>query len=221
MLLPPELRNRIYELTLTAPEDIVLKTKQKNYRRNPVRYKAPSKSFVPHKFSFQPKVLVLNKQIYSEAQPILYGRNRFSFEDSAGMHCFLATIGATNVTSLTHVILEGYSGRAGGNDRYSSAVMDYPAMVLLAPARQLRVFEIGCTVHDPSERELEKNAVGFYRMAYPWLDARGDDAVEALRLVEINTWPFPVGRITPQTGPMEAYKVKIFKGELREVMKSR
>ena len=222
MLLPPELRNRIYELTLTAPEDIVLKTKQKNYRRNPIRSKPPSKSFVPHRFPLQPKVLLLNKQINSEAQPVLYGMNHFSFEQTMAMHCFLASIGTTNVASLTHVSLEGYSGRNGGFGKHSSAGMDYPAMVLLAPARRLRVFEIGCLVFLSVEKrkELSDNAVGFYRMAYPWLDARGENAVEVLRLMEINMSPvIGGGYLRPK--PMEADKVKIFKDQLRKVMKSR
>ena len=94
-------------------------------------------------------------------------------------------------------------------------------MVLLAPARQLRVFEIGCSVYTCHEDELQKIARGFYRMAYPWLDARGDDAVEALRLVEITLSHFVVRQIMGSPGPMEAHKVKIFKDTLREVMKSR
>lgn len=220
MLLPPELRNRIYELALTAPENIALKPKQKNYRRNPIRIKPPSNTFVPHRFPLLPKLLQVNKQVYSEAQPILYGRNHFSFEDSNGMHCFLATIGTQNVASLTHVILSAYSGRAGGRDSSASSAMDYPAMVLLASARQLRVFETGCAGYRLNEWELKKNARGFFRMAYPWLDARGDDAVEVLRLVEITlsmTWGQRSSRLP---GQMEAHKQSIFKKELRDLMRS-
>lgn len=97
--------------------------------------------------------------------------------------------------------------------------MDYPAMVLLAPAHQLRVFEIGCLVFLAFEKkkELSDNAVGFYRMAYPWLDARGDKAVESLRLMEINK---VIGGGYSRK-PMEADKVKIFKDQLRKVMNSR
>lgn len=223
MDLPAELRIRIYEFTLTAPDTIMLKTKQKNYRRIPVRCKPASRSFIPHRFPLQPKVLQLNKQIKSEAQPILYGNNRFWFERSIAMHCFLASIGPTNVTGLKHVSLQGYSGRAGGSERYSSAQLDHPAMTLLAPAHRLEVFQVGCFVpkYMTREKELHDNAVGFYRMAHSWLEARAEDAVQALQLVEINDFPGTLQPGMVRRRPMDADSVRIFKDELRKIMKNR
>ena len=95
-------------------------------------------------------------------------------------------------------------------------------MVLLAPARRLCVFEIGCLVYltVEQEKEMRDNAVGLYRMAYPWLDARGDHAVESLRLMEVNRSPV-IGSGYSRPKPMEADKVKIFKDQLKKVMRSR
>lgn len=139
------------------------------------------------------------------------------------MHGFLASIGTTNVASLKHVSLQGYSGRAGGSEIYSSAALDYPAMTLLAPAHRLEVFKIGSFVprHMTKEKELHDNAVGFYRMAYPWLEARAEDAVKALELVEINDFPGTLQSEMVRRRPMSADRVKIFKDELRKLMKSR
>ena len=77
-ILPPELRNQVYEHLLISDEVIVGKKQIKRYKPGGYRPAA----------GLDARILVSCRTIYNEAYPILYGRNVFQFEMDAEMECF-------------------------------------------------------------------------------------------------------------------------------------
>ena len=91
--------------------------------------------------SFIPKLLVLNHQIYAEAQPILYGHNSFAIEDTAALHAFCANIGPKNCASIREIRIKGW-----GQSKVYKA-MNHPAFTILANAVNLERLYIDCQIH--------------------------------------------------------------------------
>ena len=168
--LPPELRNRIYQLTLTDPAGIDLISTTKAYRRTVMRstiqrdkrgngiqrrrgggfsrfgyyYRPPQPAAVtPVVHSrITNKALALNKAIYAEAQPILYGGNIFSTETTMALYDFLATIGSTNCASVLELEIcsWGWSKSLKG--------FNHPAFTLLQHATNLRLLRVSCQIRE-------------------------------------------------------------------------
>lgn len=125
MELPAELKNQIYDLAVRDENGIFLISKTKAYRHTvqrskPYGYEEPggggrrshyhlsyridqqtnTDPEPPPPAAFLPNILRLNHEIYAETQPILYGKNAFTVEDTTAMHGFLAQIGERISTLL-------------------------------------------------------------------------------------------------------------------------
>ena len=166
MRLPAELRNQIYELTLTDENGISLISKTRQYRRNVIRdvpsfinsssyryrrrrqygYRWNSNASDDSSASAKlaglvPNFLLLNHEIHTETQPILYASNSFFFEDTTAMHTFLTTVGPPNRATLVDLTLKGWG------DSRAHKTMNYPAFTALADAVNLEHLHIDCQVY--------------------------------------------------------------------------
>lgn len=193
--LPPELKNKIYGYVLTSEHEVPIIWKLRQYRhiaalgdtesfqsflrRGRYNYLAkPTKQIETP--SFGPNILRLNRQIYAETLPILYGANTFAFEDSRAMLAFCACIGPTNCALLRQLTLKhmGYSK--------GTKSLNNPAFAQLASAVNLTRLSMQCSIHYSGRGE--QIARQFYRDAHHWLEAvatnkgRRDAGVEIVEL---------------------------------------
>lgn len=116
MKLPAELKNQIYGLALRDENGIFLISKtiayrhtvqrsrpygydESNGRRRHSRHsylleqQTDTDPEAPPPASLHPNILRVSREMYAETQPILYGNNAFTFEDTTALHGFLAKIG--------------------------------------------------------------------------------------------------------------------------------
>jgi hypothetical protein len=133
MELPAEIRNLIYEYTLTTPSGINLVGTFKHKRRTVERistkcqadftqYRGYSAGHVMNDSirnqhekptALVPSLLAVNKQIHQEATDILYGKNEFIFTDSFALYNFMINLGPTGAKRLKTVRIQGWlDGRA-------------------------------------------------------------------------------------------------------------
>jgi len=203
--LPPELKKAIYILALTDPNGIFLIAKRKRYRRV-VRRADPSNSDnIRCRGWFQsdnlqsasdcnstsptnavstlvPNLLALSRQIFNEAQPILYGKNAFAVENSFALHAFLANIRPRNVAMLTDLTIKGW-----GYSKVHKA-LNHPAFSMLASAVNLRRLHIDCQIRHCWGIDLRHEAKQLYSDGFHWLEAMGaakgkfDAAVDIIEL---------------------------------------
>ena len=246
MSLPAELKNQIYALALTTEDGIFLISKTKRYRRTVQRSDRKVQPLVKQgsgyrssrlPFSYRiktpeveartdmtrrtlvPKILLLNKAIYAETQPILYASNTFAVEDTTAMHAFLATIGPKNRATITDLTLKGMG--------YSKAhkALNHPAFTMLAGAVNLTRLYIDCQFSwgtDPRRKARQ-----LYRECFHWLEAMGvehgrfDAAVDIIEVADRN-WINPWANIqqTPNLDPEPNLeeKMKTFRAELRKLL---
>ncbi|KAL8685318.1 MAG: hypothetical protein Q9224_005864 [Gallowayella concinna] len=181
--LPPELKNKIYDYALVCENELDLISSIISLRRvvrlgdteivqiNPwsIVYRQPS---------LRANLLLLNKQMHAETQPILYGANRFALEEMKTLHTFCSQIGPKNCASLQQLSI-----KSSGSIKYAN----YAAFATLASAVNLTRLDIDCEVYQNSHPG-KKLARGFYREAHLWLEAVGtakgrrDAAVELLNV---------------------------------------
>lgn len=128
-----------------------------------------------------PNVLLLNRTIYAETQPILYAGNTFAVEDTTAMHAFLATIGPKNRATLTDLTVKGWG--------YTKAhkALNHPAFTLLAGAVNLTRLHIDCQILWGGPNRIAKQ---LYRDGFHWLEAVGatkgrvDAAIDLIEISE-------------------------------------
>jgi hypothetical protein len=164
--------------------------------------------------AFVPNLLVLNHQIYSEAQPILYGSNAFTLEDTTAMHSFLANIGPRNAAMLADVTIKGWG--------YSKAhkALNHPAFTLLASAVNLRRLHLDCRISWYSTPK--RVAMQVYRDAFHWLEAVGtakgkwDAALEVVEVLEEN---FDESQRYSQVKLSHEEQMAAFQNELRKLLR--
>ena len=204
MSLPAELRNQIYALALTDPNGIFLVSKTKRYRRTVERslsFSSKSVYYYSRRYygldtRSQPSIvtanlvlpallsnlLLLNKAIYAETQPILYGDNTFVVEDTMAMHAFLAKIGPKNRGNITDLTVKGWG--------YTKAhkALNYPALTMLVDAVNLRRLHLDCQIFwRPDPKKIAKQV---YRDGFHWLEAVGarkgkfDAAVDIIEIAD-------------------------------------
>ena len=228
--LPPELRNKIYELTLASPDPIFLVSRFKSYRhsifRKPMDREDESGSQRRSRYwrfnhtqagqnsedddqvlpCLVPALLRLNKSIRSEANPILYSSNTFTLEDTTALHTFLSSIGTSNIALLTSLTINGWG--------YTKAhkAMNFPALSLLAHATALKKggLYLNCRV---GWLGLKGTAKQLLRDGHVWLDARGEKALDALGIDEENLLGYGHRRV--------AGDVEDLRGEVRRLMRKR
>ena len=110
-------------------------------------------------------LLALNRQINSEASPVLYGGNTFAVRDTIALHAFCATIGPKNCATLRELIVGAWV--------FLPVVkaFNHPAFTLLASAVNLTCLKLDGHIH--WKGSIEQDAKRFYRAALPWLEAVG------------------------------------------------
>lgn len=237
--LPAELRNAIYALALTKENGIYLVSKTKNYRR--VVELAPSNQqprsnypTIRHRRGYvafsnpgekeTPKavpnlaiaLLATNRQIYSEALPILYS-NTFMLEDTTALHAFMA-----NLNPKTRSLLETISIRSWGRTK-SHKALNHPGLTMLAEAVNLK--RLHFDTHIAGGGGPQRVARQIYRDGFHWLEAVGsakgkkDAAVELIEVLEDNWQRY--SRAT-RRGELEGrgpqHDLEAFRDELRKLL---
>jgi hypothetical protein len=235
--LPAELKNTIYNHALTDPNGVFLISKLKHYRRivkrdvfngtnyghyGRRRYAQPQPASDSDSDSASvtlptlvPNLLVLNHQIYSEAQPILYGSNEFILEDTTALYRFLANIGPRNAAVLVDVTIKGW-----GQSKAHKA-LNHPAFTLLASAVNLRRLHLDCRIGwygSPTRLAMQ-----VYRDAFHWLEAVGsakgkwDAALQVIEVHEENFNGCAYRHVSVQTKPSYEEQMEVFRNELRKL----
>ncbi|OCL05464.1 hypothetical protein AOQ84DRAFT_366620 [Glonium stellatum] len=232
--LPAELRNAIYALALTDKDGIYLVSKTKDYRRivelapvDPVFRTVHSRArfgrirggYLDLSDSKEPEppkaipclataLLATNRQIYSEAQPVLYS-NTFMLEDTTALHAFMASL-----SPKTRGLLETISIHGWGYTKAHKA-LNHPGLTMLADAVNLRQLHFDTRIAyggDP-----KRVARQIYRDGFHWLEAVGlakgrkDAAVELIEVAETN-WDRSRRRLE---GPAQ-HNQEAFRDELRK-----
>ena len=225
MALPAELKNEIYALALTDPNTIFFVAKTKRYRRI-VQRSDPStvtrgcgcrshsylssSTAVP---ALIPNILLLNRAIYAETQPILYAGNTFAFDDTSALHAFLASIGPKNCATVTDITLRGW-----GYTR-SHRAFNHSAFTALASAVNLSRLRLDCRFGWGGPRKLAKQ---LYRDGFHWLEALGavkgkfDAAIDVLEISDEN-WHRYYGH-GAENAPSPEEKREQFNAQLRKML---
>ena len=189
LLLPPELRNLIYELALTDPKGITLFCKTKNYRRTVTRndftdlesqrLRARSRS----QDRLVPALLAVNKQIHSEALGYLY-QQPIILSDTYALHNFLSLIGS-NRPMVTNLTVQGW-----GSGRGTNHAMNVCIFPLLGLCTNLENLFLDCTigwVRTPQGLARQIYRDGHYFLeAYGRAKGRKDAGVDVLELRDSN-----------------------------------
>lgn len=237
--LPAELRNAIYALALTEENGIYLVSKTKNYRRvvelapsnqqpcsnyptiwqrrGYVGFSSPEEKETPQAVpNLAIALLATNRQIYSEALPILYS-NRFMLKDTTALHAFMA-----NLNLKTRSLLETISILSWGRTQ-SHKALNHPGLTMLTEAVNLKRLHFNIRI--AGRGEPRRVARQIYRDGFHWLEAVGsakgkkDAAVELIEVLEgnwqRNSWTTrregPEGR-----GPQ--HNLGAFRDELRKLL---
>ena len=229
MSLPAELRNQIYALALTDPNDICLVSKTKRYRRTVERSlscsdKSYSRNYYRRHTPSQssegtadvtlpdlvPNLLLLNQAIHAESQPILYAGNTFAVEDTTAMHAFLAKIGPKNRATITDLRIKGWG--------YTKAhkALNHPALTMLVDAVNLEHLHLDCQIGwGGGPKKIAKQ---LYRDGFYWLEAVGtgkrkcDAAVEIIEIANeylTRNIYFGVGRDPKPDELMEEFRAEL------------
>ena len=168
--------------------------------------------------AFVPNLLALNRQIYGEAQPILYRSNAFVVEDTTALHSFLANIGSRNAAALADVTIKGW-----GHSKAHKA-LNHPAFTLLANAVNLRRLHLDCRISWYSSPQ--RIAMQVYRDAFHWLEAVGtatgrwDAALDLIEVMEDNFATTRYSMIGSQRQtPSHEEQMEVFQDELRKLLR--
>ena len=237
--LPAELKNQIYGLTLTDPNGIYLISRTKQYHKTVMRDTSNFRcSSTKHRrrgryygswrtsqaedetkpvlqlASLRPNIMLLNREIFAETQPLLYSSNQFFFEDTTAMYAFLATIGSKNCATLTDLTIKGWGETRGHK------AMNHPAFTLLGNAINLHRLHVDCHFHYGGPTQAARY---FYREVNHYLHAIGREKGQydaAIGLIEVepkniksHRWPRTGEDATPEED------LKDFRTELRALMR--
>lgn len=242
MELPAELKNKIYDVTLTDPNGIFFVSRTKQYRRT-VERETPSSIITARRnrhyrnrwynqqtsqspgcpqVSVQPaplepaplvpNMLLLNKEIYAQTQPILYATNAFAVEDTMALHAFLANIGTKNRATLADLTIKGWGYTK------SHKALNHPAFTMLAGAVNLTRLHLDCKI---SWSGPKHSARQLYRDGFHWLEAMGaakgqyDAAIDIVEIADDNLGLY-YGRI--ENKPTKEERLVEFESELRKLL---
>ncbi|KAL8846194.1 MAG: hypothetical protein Q9221_008705, partial [Calogaya cf. arnoldii] len=198
--LPAEVKNMIYAYALTLEYEIPLVSKTRGYRHtialgDPDSFQAFNRrgyysgdgywsrrsdtKFPVTKPSFAPTILILNRETHTQAQPILYGANTFTFEDPKTLLAFCANIGPQNCAHLQEISLEDWG------DTVVRRAMCHPAFAMLSSAVSLKCLSLDCVIRWGDGLGTARQ---FFRDGHNWLEAVGtkegrkDAAIDRIRL---------------------------------------
>ncbi|KAF2806456.1 uncharacterized protein BDZ99DRAFT_466028 [Mytilinidion resinicola] len=238
--LPAELRNIIYEHALVDGNGVHLISKTEHYRRVVIRSN-PSMNAINDPFgrggyhhrvlygesnedeneepsgrvSFVPSLLAVNRQICTEALPILYS-NKFMLEDTTALHSFMADLRPRTRELLEDVTIHGWG--------YTKAhkALNHPGLTMLSGAVNLKRLHFQCRIGWGNN--IRKVARQVYRDGFHWLEAVGvakgnyDAAVDIISLAEF-TPQRTVWRTPGEEDAVEqAAKMEVFGDELRKLL---
>lgn len=130
--LPPEIRNRIYDLLLCIPGKIHPSTA----RPTSTPRKTRNQRFAPPTPDSALSLLAVNKQINNEAFGIFYHCNAFEFYYPTQLHAFLLSLGPERQQCLRDLTLHYYNNKVGGIDL---AELTFPMLKQLPGLRRLHV----------------------------------------------------------------------------------
>lgn len=202
--LPAELKNQIYALALTDPCVINFGSRTKHYRRTVYRY---------GRSSLTPNILLLNRAIYAETQPILYADNTFSLADTTTMHAFLAMIGHKNRATLTELNLQRWVHIR------SLKAFNHAAFSMLADAVNLKCLNLDCEMTWGQPKNIARQ---LYIDGFHWLEAVGaakgkvDAAIDIIVISQgnVDSW---FEQMHGGLGSQE--RIEEFKAELRKMLR--
>ena len=203
--LPAEIRNIIYEYTLTDPSGINLVGVFKHKRRNVERISAKLQASLAEGSSWSDahrmnnsirnnqeeepaplvtSLLAVNKQIHQEGVDILYGKNEFIFTDSFALYNFMINLGPSRSKSLRTLRILGWlHGRA-------MKAYNHSCFAVLVWATNITAFHIDSQIG--WYRASKYGADQLYRDAFPWMESVGmaqgkvDAVVDIIKLGEDN-----------------------------------
>ena len=164
-----------------------------------------------------PNILLLDREIYAQTQPILYGGNNFIVEDTMALHAFLSGIGPKNCATMTDLTIKGW-----GFTKAHKA-MNHPALTLLASAINLERLRIDCQIHWGGPVPVARQ---FFRDGFHYLEGVGaakgrfDAAVDIVEVASDSMKTYRWSNGAPDE-PTAEEKMDDFRKELRKMMKSR
>ena len=157
-----------------------------------------------------PNILLLNKAIHAETQPILYAGNGFALEDTMALYTFLTIIGPKNRATLTNVTIYGW-----GFTKAHKA-FNYPALTMLADAVNLINLDFDCQI---TYGEPGRFARQLYRDGFRWLEAIGAAKGSLDAGVDIITVEnFHPGWGQPLDAGRHEEEMKVFRAGLRKML---
>ncbi|KAH6876018.1 hypothetical protein BKA58DRAFT_380869 [Alternaria rosae] len=183
--LPAEIRNIIYEYTLTDSSGINLVGVFKHKRRNVERISAKLQAELSQESGWSDSqrmnngvrktqeepaplvtsLLAVNKQIHQEGVDILYGKNEFIFTDSFALYNFMINLGPNRAKSLRTLRILGWlHGRA-------MKAYNHSCFSALVWATNITAFHIDSQIG--WYRASKYGADQLYRDAFPWMEAVG------------------------------------------------
>ncbi|KAL8784308.1 MAG: hypothetical protein Q9213_004066 [Squamulea squamosa] len=236
--LPAELKNRIYDYALTTEYEIPLVSKTFMFRRTvglgdndsfqafrrrggfgrwSYRIARTQANTIPvTRPSFAPRLLSLSRQIHAETQPILYGANAFTFEDTKSLLAFCANIGPKNCATLQELSIKHWGNTAGGR------ALNFPCFAMLASAVNLTSLNLDCFIRWGHGERIARQ---FFRDGHIWLEAVGtskgrrDAAVDVIHLGLENLSPY--GRSGNGTREEQLEEMtREFRTELRKLLRA-
>ncbi|KAK3111505.1 hypothetical protein LTR53_013186 [Teratosphaeriaceae sp. CCFEE 6253] len=184
LMLPPELRDYIYELALVDQADLTLVSKTKKYvASKSSQSQSQSTGGEPAHTELIPALLAVNKQIHAEGIGYLY-QQPIVLEDTYALHSFLAALGG-NRTQVTDLTVKGW-----GVSRGAHKAMNFSGLTLLSDCTNLKSLVLDCTigwVRNPKglARQVYRDGVYFLE-AYGAANGAKDAAVDLLELSEKN-----------------------------------
>jgi hypothetical protein len=240
--LPAEIRNIIYNYTLSDPSGInfisTYRHKRRAVTRMPVEYTETTNGTrrqiheyvadstrnddnnnnrVDPVAPLVPSLLAVNKQIYKEGIDILYS-NEFVFADSCALYTFLVNIGPQGAQRLKKLrILGWHYGR-------TKKAYNHACFAVLVWATNLTSFHIDAPIG--WYRATNDGADQFYRDAFCWLEAMGmargkrDAALDILHLGENCFSDYWGSRRSANPNYSHADKVKQFKATVAKCLGS-
>ncbi|KAG9191121.1 hypothetical protein G6011_09209 [Alternaria panax] len=234
--LPAEIRNLIYEYTLTDSGGINLVGTFKHKRRTVERISAECQTGISQGRSWSdtllmndnirsqheqpaalvPSLLAVSKQVHQEGVDILYGKNEFTFTDSFALYNFLINLGPRGAKHLKTLRIRGWlNGRA-------MKAYNHSCFAALVWATNITAFHIETRIG--LYRATRYGAEQLYRNAFPWMEAVGlaqgkfDAVVDIIHVCDNYFDAYPANYRHLSSASSNKEKLEEFKAALRKAL---
>lgn len=162
--LPAEMRNIIYQKTLTHDGPIALCHGLVHNRHRVRQERIRIGYFTKEDYEqveLVPNLLLLNKATYAEAGPMLYGQNKLSFNNCQSLYHFLYRLGPTTKSWITEISLEALNA-----SRSMRSAFMFSAFQEMIGTTNLRCLKLeGVAPWD----DMDKQSKLLISNAYDWL----------------------------------------------------